>query len=100
MAGSAKVPLTWGLGGPIIGTAHIDENGLIMAEIDAGVEGPWSISDVESISIFSVPEATTDVIDINTPWEDSKQFDDSLKYVNPFPDGEITVEVDRGTTDV
>lgn len=34
MAGSKTVPLTWGIGGPVIGTATIDENGLAMGEIE------------------------------------------------------------------
>lgn len=34
MAGNKQVPLTWGIGGPVIGTATIDENGLIMGEIE------------------------------------------------------------------
>lgn len=34
MAGSKTVPLTWGIGGPRIGTATIDENGLAMGEIE------------------------------------------------------------------
>lgn len=34
MAGSKTVPLTWGIGGKIVGTATVDENGLIVAEIE------------------------------------------------------------------
>jgi len=34
MAGNKKVPLTLGIGGPVIGTASIDENGLMIGEID------------------------------------------------------------------
>lgn len=34
MAGNKTVPLTWGIGGPTIGTATIDENGLMMGEIE------------------------------------------------------------------
>ncbi len=34
MAGNKKVPLRWGFGGPVIGSAMIDENGLVMGEIE------------------------------------------------------------------
>lgn len=34
MAGNKKVPLTLGVGGKVIGTASIDENGLIMGEVE------------------------------------------------------------------
>ena len=34
MAGNKQVPLRWGVGGPQIGTAMIDENGLVMGEIE------------------------------------------------------------------
>ncbi len=34
MAGSKAVPLTWGIGGKVIGSATLDENDLIMAEIE------------------------------------------------------------------
>lgn len=34
MAGNKQVPLRWGFNGPQIGTAMIDENGLVMGEID------------------------------------------------------------------
>lgn len=34
MAGNKTVPLTLGIGGPRIGTATIDENGLVMADIE------------------------------------------------------------------
>lgn len=34
MAGNKQVPLRWGEGGPIIGTAMIDENGIVMGEIE------------------------------------------------------------------
>lgn len=34
MAGSKRVPLTLGIGGQVIGSGLIDENGLFMAEIE------------------------------------------------------------------
>jgi len=34
MAGNKRIPLRFGLGGPIIGSGIIDENGLFMAEIE------------------------------------------------------------------
>lgn len=34
MAGSKRIPLTLGIGGPVVGSGVIDENGLFMAEIE------------------------------------------------------------------
>ena len=34
MAGSKRIPLTLGIGGEVIGSGVIDENGLFMAEIE------------------------------------------------------------------
>lgn len=34
MAGSKRIPLKFGIDGPVIGSGVIDENGLFMAEIE------------------------------------------------------------------
>ena len=34
MAGNKRIPLTLGIGGPVIGSGMVDENGLFMGEID------------------------------------------------------------------
>lgn len=54
MAGNKKVPLTWGVGGPIIGTATVDENGLIMAEIDESIAKSSGLySGLSGISVYA-----------------------------------------------
>jgi hypothetical protein len=34
VAGNKSVPLTWGVGGPRVGSATLDENGFIVAEVE------------------------------------------------------------------
>lgn len=34
MAGNKRIPLTLGIGGEVIGSGMVDENGLFMGEID------------------------------------------------------------------
>lgn len=53
MAGNKQVPLRWGEGGPIIGTASVDENGLIMAEIDDRFDDRFNMGQVHGLSIFT-----------------------------------------------
>lgn len=57
MAGSKTVPLKWGAGGPKIGTATIDENGLIMAEIEHPDIQRLLFGETSDISIHT-PNAT------------------------------------------
>lgn len=38
MAGNKKIPITYGIDGPVIGTGTIDENGLFMGELDISQE--------------------------------------------------------------
>jgi hypothetical protein len=55
MAGNSTMPLTYGVGGPVIGTASIDENGIIMAEIeDETIQRKFFVnSDSLSISVYN-----------------------------------------------
>ena len=54
MAGNKTVPLTLGIGGPVIGTATIDENGIVMAEIDS-MRGdlPMFFAETRGLSIYT-----------------------------------------------
>lgn len=53
MAGSKTVPLTWGEGGPTIGTATIDENGLIMGEVENPDIQRLLFGETKYLSIFT-----------------------------------------------
>lgn len=53
MAGNKTIPLTWE-GGTVIGTATIDENGLIMGEITINREVEWGFDLVGGLSISAV----------------------------------------------
>lgn len=53
MAGNKTVPLKWGEGGPVVGTATIDENGIIMAEIDPTYSEKLGFHDVNGFSVHT-----------------------------------------------
>ncbi len=55
MAGNKTVPLKWGIGGPTIGTATIDENGLVMGEIED--------RDIQTLLFGGTSE-----LSVHTPW--------------------------------
>lgn len=57
MAGNKTVPLTWGIGGPRIGTATIDENGMAMAEIEDPNIQRLLFGETSEISLYT-PNAT------------------------------------------
>jgi len=51
MVDSKAVPLTFN--GEVVGTAKIDENGIILAEFDAGKEASWGYGQVAGLSIYT-----------------------------------------------
>lgn len=53
MAGNKTVPLTWGPGGPKIGSASVDENGIITAEVEYPFATQLHYNDVLNLSIFT-----------------------------------------------
>jgi len=67
MAGNKTVPLKWGENGPIVGTATIDENGLVMAEIDDEYAHKLGIfKNIDGLSIYTKDEESVD----HGGWED------------------------------
>lgn len=57
MAGNKTVPLKWGIGGPTIGTATIDENGLVMGEIENPDIQRLLFGETSALSVYT-PNAT------------------------------------------
>jgi hypothetical protein len=57
MAGNKTVPLKWGQGGPQVGWATIDENGLVMGEIENPELKRLLFGETADISVYT-PNAT------------------------------------------
>lgn len=57
MAGNKTVPLTWGIGGPKVGTATIDENGLVMGEVENEDIKRLLFGETSALSVYT-PNAT------------------------------------------
>jgi len=72
MAGNKTVPLRWGEGGPRIGTATIDENGLVMGEIDDDHIKRLLFGETVSISVYS-PNASP-----GTKYQPDDEFGDIM----------------------
>lgn len=54
MAGNKKIPITFGIGGPVIGEGTIDENGFFMGELDVTQEERTKMfGDVQGISVWT-----------------------------------------------
>lgn len=53
MAQNKRVPLTWGIGGEIVGEASLEEGGIIVAEITDVELAAKLFSDVGGLSLCS-----------------------------------------------
>jgi len=56
MAGNKTVPLKWGENGPVVGTATIDENGIVTAEIEEAYAAKLGFHNVDGFSVYSKEE--------------------------------------------